>query len=753
MQKKRLGYSSSACGKYEVITAIPLGMSYAVFRYETSGEERDRGEMFLEALAYFESHYHLQGKNLLHHVIDGNMVYALMLLETTKMESMYRINAPFSFNRFPVSRTIFTPPPAVFDAFKLADSEYFSSILNTTVPITHLVNDVFKESNAKIEGKPASDGISWYGCDYEVPSLETLCMRSVSWYNRVFTGDALGPYSMNTSANLFPTKLVNLISALDTPTTKLKLPRTLAGCVSRAFNHMYDKMGMRKHFGQLVFVFRPEDITHMAVSGAASSGIRPGRVRKEKVNDYYTNVFTPYGTKLDQRDSCARKYLAAYQTWLDGGRRPGTFRITERCYTTVPKDEIINCVSIDPSVRAAKNQKCRIYYIQPEESYMAAVVAHGHRKVERGKYIKIGQRWWHGGALAFAVENNYLDADMTIDEGDLRAQDQHLVLPLIELFSYSSLLYFNKDLGDYDFLVENVREAAKNLGVKQLHLMGQIFCLLVGKIPSGAFETSMCDSWYLVLLFFIFLEWACAFRPDRADQIRAEDHANRIHFPTFGDDHGIHRRRVIDDVINETCFNEFCKKYFNIDIKPESIRQGLKYLSVPDNFGGLSYTGFSFCKKYSILRPDFMPKYCAAVVPYRRFEDVAHKLGYGSRDRYTNADYIMSLISAAYDSYGTNLRLYNFISTAYHHLIFSGGYTSIEEVVQEYISNADRQFDITKVIRKIGVSQEKLFLGFPTLEVLWEMHVYDPEYVNFTPEFRTYNYTMNHEYDPDDYYL
>jgi len=44
----------------------------------------------------------------------------------------------------------------------------------------------------------------------------------------------------------------------------------------------------------------------------------------------------------------------------------------------------------------------------------------------------------------------------------------------------------------------------KNLSVKELHLFARLWILLIGKIPSGAYETSMADSWYVALSFFFF---------------------------------------------------------------------------------------------------------------------------------------------------------------------------------------------------------------------------------------------------------
>jgi len=227
--------------------------------------------------------------------------------------------------------------------------------------------------------------------------------------------------------------------------------------------------------------------------------------------------------------------------------------------------------------------------------------------------------------------------------------------------------------------------------------------------------------------------------PAFAEKIIIELEANRIPFPVYGDDHFIGRRRIIQQWINESLYGEFLKANFRMEIRGG--REGLLYLSVPDGNGELSYEGVVFCQKYSIARPKFMPEGCAPVVPYRKMSAVMYKLGYGSRDRFTTADYLVAIISSAYDGFGTNLPLYKYQRNLYEYLFARAGYKSIVDVIADYQSQTEAHFDLTKISRKIGVAKETIFQGFPSLEVLWNMHVLDEEYCNFTVPVRQYSVT------------
>jgi hypothetical protein len=327
--------------------------------------------------------------------------------------------------------------------------------------------------------------------------------------------------------------------------------------------------------------------------------------------------------------------------------------------------------------------------------------------------------------MRFAEENNYDDPEMVYDDADISGLDYHMMRPLIEMFAMASLLYIKKDAGDYDLYLAQLKEAVKNLSVKELHLFAELWVLLVGKMPSGAYETSIGDSWYTAVILFSYIWYKIVMNPAFGEIILTELRANRYKTATYGDDHFMGRRRIIQKYVNERDFAEYAFKYFGLKIKMPSLREGLLWLSVPDEVGGLSYSGVVFCQKYSIRRPDWMPSYCAAIVPYRLMKAVMYKLGYGSRDRYTVADYLMAIISTAYDGFGTNKPLYIWQARLYNYVFARRGYKNMADVISDYSSQETKQFDLTKTCRKIGVAVEQIYQGFPTMETLWRMHIRD----------------------------
>jgi len=108
-------------------------------------------------------------------------------------------------------------------------------------------------------------------------------------------------------------------------------------------------------------------------------------------------------------------------------------------------------------------------------------------------------------------------------------------------------------------------------------------------------------------------------------------------------------------------------------------------------------------------------------------------------------DYLIAFIGAAYDAFGTNLPLYKYQKQLFDYVFVTRGYRTMHDVIKDYQVNTSAQFDLTKICRKTCVAREELFKGFPSLELLWSMHVLDEVYCDFRCEAKQYTYTAGVE--------
>jgi len=249
-------------------------------------------------------------------------------------------------------------------------------------------------------------------------------------------------------------------------------------------------------------------------------------------------------------------------------------------------------------------------------------------------------------------------------------------------------------------------------------------------MPSGAYSTSHGDSWILALMFWWFIEHLRNESPDMRRKIDLWYGKGKIFIVVYGDDHIIGAHKEVAQWINEVKFASWLFKFLDMEVRDINVK--VPVLSVAGNCGGVLVKGVVFLKRYLIERPPHFNANTAPIVAYRPTWTYYYKLPFGSGAKRSIYDTILSCIGNAYDTFGTNVHAFNFLSFIHAFCMTNPQVRgmSAREVYTKMIASADRS-DVTSVVRKMNVTKEQLEEGFPTLDNLARRNVHDSEKIKY----------------------
>jgi hypothetical protein len=223
-------------GDVERTYAIPLGLVYEQPRFR-NGQLIDRHELAIKAFSYFESKATLNGSRITTVNRDENIIAAEMRIELASAMNQISVPPPFPFSRYPGEGELPSLVEGIPEFFKVWDLTKFNKY-GIYTNYGHLALNVFKVSS-----DDTIIGIPWK--PDRVYSLQSLCMQSLSTYNRLFAGDSIGPYTVNSCANMYPDKICHLIDKYNKPTKELPIKDfRVSRWMFDGLNMMYDYMGM-----------------------------------------------------------------------------------------------------------------------------------------------------------------------------------------------------------------------------------------------------------------------------------------------------------------------------------------------------------------------------------------------------------------------------------------------------------------------------------------------------------------------------
>jgi len=339
-------------------------------------------------------------------------------------------------------------------------------------------------------------------------------------------------------------------------------------------------------------------------------------------------------------------------------------------------------------------------------------------------------RWWHGGALRYYLQFKADNPSMRYFDGDFKNYDMKVHRTLMELYCVMGGVYFDFTMHTpesqaYRILLSVVM---KWLTQRLTHVFGDIWKMIIGCMPSGAWDTSHGDSWIAGFLFWWYFEVVYEANPSRRRQMDALFASGHVEFACYGDDHngGVHH--LLHDIINENGYAQFVLSCVGMEIK--DIRNNIPFLSEPDWAGGMSTRGVVFLQRYFVTRPPHFPASTARIVPYRPITKYYWKLPFGSGGIRTPIDFLLSAAGNAYDSMGTNLIAYEFLRHVYFSVALAEG-LSTKKIREHYEARMHdpKEKDFNKLMRKADISMEDLLSGFPSMERLQSLHIVDDRYL------------------------
>jgi hypothetical protein len=711
---------------------------------------RTNEEMIEEMMAKLSVVYYFQNNEL-------------RMRERTETESLichWQVKYSVAQNQTPIPKMLnrsilpreahLHPVPAeIYEYYRDWDLYYFNKVYHLDKG-----RDFFEEYVWK--STPDQEGLPWDILRLDVLTLQQQMLVQMSWYNRTFTGDENGRYVSASQLNIFK-KTPVLMAKNDHPTRDLSSEATLMmnSCLQDALKDMYDYMDMAKHEKRYWWDWDPSAPYRIIPRGSTASGLRHCPPNKQVTRDGVTHKYSGVGKKIEQFPYAARtiseECQRVYTEEKDEIEHPDFH--SYMC----GKDEKFSTYA--PFGKQKKeeqddsNNKLRFFFLL---SYVvtgfAALVGKIRQIVERGIMIKIGLVWWFGGAYNFAKQFLYEDPDMIWEDGDFRGLDRTLNRALLVMYLAGHKRYVRFKAGEAGRKSERLFNAIlKFLGirmpVKFVNLYSDIWVIMYGQMPSGAFETSHGDSWCVGLLFFLYVQSVLKKKPFLRKLYMECRAKGRVVFVVYGDDHVLGIDKRLHPYINERGYAKFVNYYFSMQIR--NIRTLKNFLSTEKRDGEITGDGVVFLQKYFVKN-----KYGigAPVLPFRPLSKTVIKSGYGSKgEKITLFDYMIASLGMVYDSGGTNDLAYIFCKDMFDRLkpLVEDYDTRLEEYKH---SSADT--NISRILRKCAISVEELQKGFPTQDHLLSMHIED-EYKNgshaWTKVYDENNILYGNPYDESKY--
>jgi len=705
--------------------------------------------MYLIAFAQIESLYHMSYGVLTNIHADQLVKFMQLKVDLIRPANMKFIPPLFNHDVMPREVGLFKVESSVMAAYRSWDLRYFAEHAGIYPDLDFYIGNVWKESKIScVAGMPwdCMTSVHPVGPGYdketskpgEILSLTAICLRQLSFYNRAFTGCRWGQYTYRSLEELYPNKMVNGMSKIGRPTRGPNdFALSLGHLLAPALRRLNSMAGWDKNIGSVKY--EPDRDRSSTMPVGSSSGARSGKGSVEPPDDDrpYYRVYSYTGKKLEHRSYA----LDSFKEMLSAARRGILLPFHDCAWVYSVKSEVFSAYEKANEIdfRKAKD-KFRLFKIDFATGYLLeSHVFSTRQKMERGRVIRIGMKWWHGGAQDLAEILRYKDPDMKWDDGDVSGFDLSLNKFLIEIYCSQAGIYYNFEDGDEEVYKLLLRQAMRHLSIRISHLYGNEWRILFGGMPSGAYSTSHGDSWILAFLYCLFVEWVKFTNPSLRNRIDVEFLNGRIIIVVYGDDHIIGVATGLHEFLGELAFEKFLAKFWDMEMK--DIRSDVPFMSVPSPQGGLTSTGLVFLQRYFVDRPAWFPDTpdYPDIYPYRPVHKYIHKLPFSSGDKRTAVDVLLACCGSAYDTMGTNDVAYEFLKHIYCTV------ASIEKIYDQDVSELFRERltdldekDLIKLLRKGEIDTDSLCKGFPTMDTLVKMHTMDREYHKIVDYDREY---------------
>jgi len=426
---------------------------------------------------------------------------------------------------------------------------------------------------------------------------------------------------------------------------------------------------------------------------------------------------SPKGKKIDSFEQDLTDIL----TYLRTGKEPSIY------WETPPKCENFFefFKQYDDIAWEKFVQKVRVFCI-PSGIYihLERLVSTLRHLKERGVVIQVGRPWSHGGmdAIARCLGVNRDTAFIpSIVEGDGKQFDQSVRDFFIDLYFSTMNTHLHPESPDYDMFEMITRFLLKNMLNRITRLFGDVWGIVHGGVPSGAYNTSHMDSWIMALYFCLFCVYQVHTAPESDQEELELEMITIIKIVVYGDDHLYQKGTGLGSVyFSGVAFADFMEKHFGVLIR--DLKDGIPFCSEVKD-GWLVKMGATMLKHQAVINPD-NSKGQPAFLPYRESREFLIRSVWGRETRPRDViDTLLSLLGHAYGTYASNRDAYDRMYCFYSELLMEVDLDNLDREMASRLGHDD-----LKKLRQVGLSVEELVSGFPDWDTLLKKNIWDPVY-------------------------
>jgi len=234
--------------------------------------------------------------------------------------------------------------------------------------------------------------------------------------------------------------------------------------------------------------------------------------------------------------------------------------------------------------------------------YLERMVSYVRHLVERGKVICVGHRWSRGGADTIAKS---LGIDLSncwkkiIVEGDGKNFDQTVRDFFVKLYFSTMGVHFDRNSPDYPAFEKICSFLLENMLDRLTHLFGDLWGIVHGGVPSGAYNTSHMDSWIMALYFCLFMVFQVATAPIELQPELELHMLAQLYLIVYGDDHLYNKGEGPSSLyFSGTLFAKFMWDHFEVEIR--DVKDGIPFCSKHSN-GFVTQMGATYLRHQFVL--------------------------------------------------------------------------------------------------------------------------------------------------------
>jgi len=629
------------------------------------------------------------------------------------------IDPPFhTAPTWPQETKLSTANPQVKEAYKRADFRYFSR----KFPSRHLRwDDCEKYMWADLVDITDRCGRS------EIPTLSQLCMRKLSAFQMAFGKTNGHPHVIAASDGMMTGKYQDALLSMSRPPLPGRVREPIK-YLGEAMDWLYRQLGVNLE-NKIPFKLSLRPLRG-AYLGAAS-GQNYSAVRKIITGEdlEFPVKVAARGKKIDSISQDLEDMLE----YLNSGKEPG---ITWVCPPKV--ENFFSFVKQQTDEEFASwCRKLRIFNIPNSIfNHLERLTCYVRHLKERGRVIRIGHRWPKGGAdsiarcLGIELENHLKPI---LVEGDAKLFDQTVRDLFVNLYFSTMGVHFDKDSEDYPAFERIVKFLLKNMLDRITKLFGDMWGIVHGGVPSGAYNTSHMDSWIMAMYFALFGVYQLHTAPEEMRESLELHLYAQIRLVVYGDDHLYNKGEGPESTFfSGTLFAKFMKDHFDVEIR--DMKDGVTFLS-DIREGILMRCGATFLKHQFVLNPVKGNGQCT-YLPFRETAEFIVRSAWSRDTRQRDViDVILSVLGQAYATYASNEDAYRRLLLIYEELVATvGSSENLSQLLQDRLGHDD-----IKKARQQGLSPEDLCGAFPTWDTLVKKNIYDESYQEITIMPMDYN--------------